>query len=114
MLRSFPVSRPAWANVLSGLSGGQDWKSPVEIVASASLKFTRTPYARARGIQAGRFGRWADGVTAMRADPAAFAAYWRAPNPPGPDYCSTKGKGPLARQRKQPPWNGFIAILPNS
>lgn len=80
MLRSFPVSRPAWANVLSGLSGGQDWKSPVEIVASASLKFTRTPYARARGIQAGRFGRWADGVTAMRADRAAFAAYWREHN----------------------------------
>lgn len=80
MLRSSAVSRPAWANVLSGLSGGPDRKSPVEIVATASSMITRSPYAEACGIRASKFGRWTDGVTAMRADCIAFAAYWESHN----------------------------------
>ncbi|MGH3167532.1 MAG: GDSL-type esterase/lipase family protein [Trebonia sp.] len=80
MLRSSEVSRPAWAHALSGFSGGPDRKSPVEIVATASSIFTRTPYATACGIRTSRFGRWTDGVNAMRADRVAFAAYWARTN----------------------------------
>jgi acyl-CoA thioesterase I len=80
MLRSSAVSRPAWAHVLSGLSGGEDRKSPVEIVATASSMITRSPYAEVCGIRASKFGRWTDGVNAMRADCVAFAAYWAAHN----------------------------------
>src|ERR1700721_142306 len=32
------------------------------------------------GLRAGPFGRWADGVTAMRADCVAFADHWQAHN----------------------------------
>ena len=32
------------------------------------------------GLRTGRFGRWADGVTAMREDCIAFAGYWQAHN----------------------------------
>jgi acyl-CoA thioesterase-1 len=80
MLSSSAVSRPAWAHVLSGLSGGPDRKSPVEIVATASSMFTHSPYAGACGIRASKFGRWTDGVNAMRADCISFAAYWDAHN----------------------------------
>jgi lysophospholipase L1-like esterase len=41
---------------------------------------THSPYAGACGIRASKFGRWTDGVTAMRADRVAFAAYWEAHN----------------------------------
>jgi acyl-CoA thioesterase I len=76
------VSRPVWANALSGLAGGNgvNRKSPVEIVATAACVVTHSPYAEAAGIRAGRFGRWTDGVNAMREDCAAFAGYWRAHN----------------------------------
>jgi acyl-CoA thioesterase I len=70
------VSRPAWATVLSGLSGGEDRKSPVEIVATASSVLTHHRYAEFSGLHATRFGRWTDGVNALRADCAAFAGYW--------------------------------------
>lgn len=80
MLRTSPVSRPAWANLLSGLSGGPDRKSPVEVVATASSMFTHSSYAEACGIRASKFGRWTDGVSVMRADRASFAAYWEAHN----------------------------------
>ena len=40
----------------------------------------RSPGAEFSGLRAGRFGRWADGVNAMRSDCAAFAGYWRAHN----------------------------------
>jgi hypothetical protein len=50
-------------------------KSPVEIVATAG-----TRAAGVSGLRAGRFGRWADGVTAMREDCAAFAHYWHGHN----------------------------------
>lgn len=70
------VSRPAWATVLSGLSGGEDRKSPVEIVATASSVLTHHRYAEFSGLHATRFGRWTDGVNALRTDCAAFAGYW--------------------------------------
>lgn len=80
MLRASAVSRPAWATILSGLSGGPDRRSPVEIVATASSMVTHSPYAEACGIRGSKFGRWTDGVAAMRADRFAFAAYWEAHN----------------------------------
>jgi acyl-CoA thioesterase I len=55
-------------------------RSPVEIVASMGTAITRSPMAGASGLRTGPFGRWADGVTAMRADCAAFADYWRTHN----------------------------------
>src|ERR1700728_27530 len=50
-------------------------KSPVEIVATVG-----TRAAGASGLRTGRFGRWADGVTAMREDCTAFAHYWHGHN----------------------------------
>jgi acyl-CoA thioesterase-1 len=50
-------------------------KSPVEIVATAG-----TRAAGVSGLRTGRFARWADGVTAMREDCAAFAHYWHGHN----------------------------------
>ena len=38
------------------------------------------PCRRGLGTARGPFGRWADGVTAMRADCIAFAGHWRAHN----------------------------------
>jgi len=52
----------------------------VEIVATASSMLTHSPYAQAAGLRATKFGRWTDGVNAMRADCVAFAAYWEAHN----------------------------------
>ena len=78
MQRTSAVSRPAWANAIGGV--GPNRKSPVEILATAASAFTRTPYAEVSGLRAGKFGRWTDGVTAMREDCVAFAAYWRAHN----------------------------------
>ena len=72
------VSRPAWANAISG--GGANRKSPVEIFATAASVVTRSPYAEVAGLRAGKFGRWTDGVAAMREDCVAFAAYWQAHN----------------------------------
>jgi acyl-CoA thioesterase I len=82
-MRQLPtVSRPAWANAFSGLGGGDgaNRKSPMEIVATAACVVTHSPYAEAAGLRTGRFGRWTDGVNAMREDCVAFAAYWRAHN----------------------------------
>jgi acyl-CoA thioesterase-1 len=50
-------------------------KSPVEIVATAG-----TRAAGVSGLRTGRFGRWADGVNAMRMDCAVFAQYWNGHN----------------------------------
>ena len=71
------VSRPAWMLALSGIAGrgGAPRRSPVEIVATMG-----TQAAGVSGLRAGPFGRWADGVTAMREDCAAFARYWDARN----------------------------------
>ena len=79
MQRTPVVSRPAWMLALSGAGGGQR-RSPVEIIATMGTLMTRTQAAEVSGLRAGRFGRWADGVTAMRADCAAFAGHWQAHN----------------------------------
>jgi acyl-CoA thioesterase I len=78
MLHKSAVSRPAWISSISG--SGEDRKSPVEIFATAASVVTRHPYAEVSGLRAGKFGRWTDGVTAMREDCLAFAAYWSAHN----------------------------------
>ncbi|HWG60412.1 MAG TPA: GDSL-type esterase/lipase family protein [Streptosporangiaceae bacterium] len=51
---------------------------------------SRTPAANVSGLRTGRFGRWTDGVMAMREDCAAFASHWQAHN----DRVVT-GTGPL-------------------
>jgi lysophospholipase L1-like esterase len=71
------VSRPAW---MMALSGGNVRRSPVEIVASAATFVTRTPVADLSGLRTRRFGRWTDGVEAMRIDRAEFASHWQAHN----------------------------------
>jgi len=78
MQRTPAVSRPAWANAISGT--GANRKSPIEIFATAASVLTRGPYAEASGLRNGKFGRWTDGVTAMREDCVAFSAYWKAHN----------------------------------
>lgn len=78
MQRTPAVSRPAWANAISGT--GANRKSPIEVFATAASVLTRGQYAEASGLRFGKFGRWTDGVTAMREDCVAFAAYWRAHN----------------------------------
>lgn len=78
MQRTTAVSRPAWAKAVSGT--GPNRKSPVEIFATAASVLTHNPYAEVSGLRGCKFGRWTDGVTAMREDCVAFAAYWRAHN----------------------------------
>jgi acyl-CoA thioesterase I len=79
MLRMPAVSRLAWRGPFGGTEEGGR-RSPVEIVATMGTYLTRTHAAEVSGLRAGPFGRWADGVTAMRADCAAFAGHWRAHN----------------------------------
>src|SRR6201986_3727366 len=76
------VSRPAWMLALSGFAdrGGGPRRSPVAIVTTLGTYLTRTQAAEVSGLRAGPFGRWADGVTVMREDCAAFARHWQAPN----------------------------------
>jgi acyl-CoA thioesterase I len=97
-MRQLPtVSRPAWANAFSGLAGddGPNRKSPVEIVATAACAVTHSPYAEAAGLRTGRFGRWTDGVNAMREDCIAFATYWRAHNERLLAAGETRSRSPL-------------------
>jgi hypothetical protein len=56
-------------------------RSPVEIVAHMASYVTRTPAADRSGLRAGWFGRWTDGVVAMRGFVQAAAAQARAANP---------------------------------
>jgi lysophospholipase L1-like esterase len=77
MQRVPAVSRLALRHKLSGVAGR---RSPVEIVATMGTYLTRTQAAELSGLRAGPFGRWADGVTAMREDCLAFARYWQAHN----------------------------------
>ena len=76
------VSRPAWALALTGAGGraGAPRRSPIEIVATMGSYMTRTQAAEFSGLRAGPFGRWADGVNAMREDCAASARYWESHN----------------------------------
>src|ERR1700716_2144355 len=78
MQRMPAVSRPGWMLALSSLAdrGGRR-RSPVEIIATMGSYVTRTQAAEVSGLRAGPFGRWADGVSAMREDCAAFAGYWQ-------------------------------------
>ena len=64
------------------LSGGDGSRrrSPVELVATAATYVTRNPAADLSGLRTGRFGRWADGVIALREDCATFASHWDAHN----------------------------------
>ncbi len=73
------VSRPAWVSALSGHTGSGR-RSPIEIVATMGTYMTRTQAAEWSGLRAGSFGRWADGVAAMREDCVAFASHWQAHN----------------------------------
>ncbi|HUY48293.1 MAG TPA: hypothetical protein VMV92_21610 [Streptosporangiaceae bacterium] len=78
MHRTPAVSRPAWMTALSAAGGGR--RSPVEIVATAASYVTRTQVGELSGLRAGWFGRWTDGVTALRGDCVAFASHWEAHN----------------------------------
>ncbi len=82
MQRMPAVSRPTWMLALSGVADrvGAPRRSPVEIVATMGSYVTRTPAAGVSGLRTGPFGRWADGVNAMREDCAAFAQHWQAHN----------------------------------
>jgi acyl-CoA thioesterase I len=79
MLRMPAVSGLALRSPFYGTGDGGR-RSPVEIVATMGTYLTRTHAAEVSGLRAGPFGRWADGVTAMRADCVAFADHWRAHN----------------------------------
>jgi hypothetical protein len=70
MERMPAVSRPAWMLALSGAGDriGAPRRSPIEIVATMGSYLTRTQAAEVSGLRAGPFGRWADGVGAMRED----------------------------------------------
>jgi hypothetical protein len=72
-------SRPSGTVALSG-GGGMRRRSPIEIVATAATYVTRTSAADLSGLRAGPFGRWADGVIALRADCVTFAGHWDAHN----------------------------------
>ena len=82
---------------LSGFAdrGGGPRRSPVEIIATMGSYLTRTQAAEVSGLRAGPFGRWADGVTAMREDCAAFARHWRAHNDQVLAEMVVRGSSPL-------------------
>jgi len=79
MLRMPAVSGLTLRSPVSGTGIGER-RSPVEIVATMGTYLTRTHAAEVSGLRAGPFGRWADGVTAMRADCVAFADHWQTHN----------------------------------
>ncbi len=79
MHQSSAVSRPSWMVALSGGDGDRR-RSPVELIATAATYVTRNPAADLSGLRTGRFGRWADGVIALREDCASFASLWNAHN----------------------------------
>ncbi len=79
MHQASTVSRPSWMVALSGGNGSRR-RSPVEIVATAATYLTRNPAADVSGLRYGRFGRWADGVIALRGDCITFASHWHAHN----------------------------------
>jgi acyl-CoA thioesterase-1 len=79
MRQASTVSRPSWMVTLSGGSGGRR-RSPVEIVATAATYVTHNRAADLSGLRSGRFGRWADGVIALREDCVTFASHWDAHN----------------------------------
>jgi hypothetical protein len=95
----------------------------VEIVANVGTYVSRSPAAQFSGLRGGSFGRWADGVTSMRADCVTFAEHWQAHNEwvlsqpagSGPlwavrDVARSRGL-PVARISAHfgPPWDGKLA-----
>jgi hypothetical protein len=90
MLRMPAVSGLALRSPFGTGTGGR--RSPVEVVATMGTYLTRTHAAEISGLRAGPFGRWADGVTAMRADCVAFADHWQAHNE---QVLQTAAAGPL-------------------
>src|SRR5260370_31641888 len=91
MLRMPAVSGLPLRSPVSGTGiGGR--RSPVEIVATLGPCLTRTHAAEVSGLRAGPFGRWADGVTEMRADCVAFADHWQTHNE---QVLRTAAAGPL-------------------
>ncbi len=91
MLRMPAVSGLALRSPFSETSTGGR-RSPVEVVATMGTYLTRTHAAEISGLRAGPFGRWADGVTAMRADCVAFADHWQTHNE---RVLQTAAAGPL-------------------
>jgi GDSL-like Lipase/Acylhydrolase family len=79
MHQASAVTRPSWMVALSGGDGVRR-RSPVELIATAATYVTRNPAADLSGLRTGRFGRWADGVIALREDCATFASHWDAHN----------------------------------
>ena len=79
MHQASTVSRPPWMVTLSGGNGSRR-RSPVEIVATAATYVTHNRAADLSGLRSGRFGRWADGVIALREDCVTFASHWEAHN----------------------------------
>ena len=79
MHQAATVSRPSWMVTLSGRNGARR-RSPVEILATAATYVTHNPAAGVSGLRSGRFGRWADGVIALREDCVTFAGHWDAHN----------------------------------
>jgi lysophospholipase L1-like esterase len=93
MLRMPAVSGLTLRSPLSGTGTGIGGRrSPVEVVATMGTYLTRTHAAEISGLRAGPFGRWADGVTAMRADCVAFADHWQQHNE---QVLRTAAAGPL-------------------
>src|ERR1700730_8380281 len=78
MRRPAVVSRPAWINLIAG--SGPERKSPVELFANLAAVVTQGPAAGVSGLRGGRFDRWADGVSSIRADCRSFAQQWRENN----------------------------------
>src|ERR1700689_2972695 len=139
MRRVPAVWSPAWTLALSGSGhrSGAPRRSPVEIVATMGSYVTGTQAAQVCGLRAGPFGRWADGVTAMREDCMAFADHWRAHNDrvreaegplwvvlgdstaqglgaPGPDGGYVGQVLADLRQRTGQPWRGVKLSPPRS
>jgi acyl-CoA thioesterase-1 len=79
MHQASTVSRPPWMVTLSGGNGSRR-RSPVEILATAATYVTHNRAADLSGLRSGRFGRWADGVIALREDCVTFASHWDAHN----------------------------------
>jgi len=68
------VSRPIWMRARPGGSGAPR-RSPVAGGDCGQRGLVRDPHPRGSrsGLRAGWFGRWTDGVTALRGDCVAFA-----------------------------------------
>src|ERR1700730_5037378 len=105
MLRLPAVSGLPLRSPVSGTGiGGR--RSPVEIVATMGTYLTRTHAAEVSGLRAGPFGRWADGVTAVRADCGAFAGHSTAQGlgAPSPEYGYVGQALGVLRRRTGLPW----------